>query len=140
MSIDTVNALTTLIKAKAWLGVAPAPDTTDDDEIERLIDSVSWQFNSFTKRRLLSRTLTEYYEGDGTNKFMSPEYPYLLARNGFVMKKTTAKTDKMLFIPKRFPREYIPNPIKNAAIKETAFWSKVMFVIGVSRCKDATLS
>jgi hypothetical protein len=75
MSIDAVNALTTLIKAKAWLGVAPAPDTTDDDEIEKLIDSVSWQYNSFTKRRLLARDLTEYYEGDGTPVFLSPEYP-----------------------------------------------------------------
>jgi len=75
MSIDTVNALTSLVAAKSWLSVAAAPDTTYDSEIESLIDSVSWQFNSYCKRRLLARDLTEYYEGDGSNKFMSPEFP-----------------------------------------------------------------
>ncbi len=74
MSIDTVNALTDLENAKVWLAVEPL-DVEFDTEIEKLIDSVSWQFNTFTKRRLLARALTEYYEGDGTTKFKAPEYP-----------------------------------------------------------------
>ena len=75
MAIDSANALTTLIEAKAWLAVKLAPDTTYDTVIEKLIDSVSWQFNSFTNRLLKGRTITGYYEGNGSNTFMAPEYP-----------------------------------------------------------------
>ena len=74
MSVDTVNSLTTLAEVKAWVQIETLT-TTWDTILEKFIDSVSWQFNSFTKRRLKARDLTEYYEGDGSCKFMSPEYP-----------------------------------------------------------------
>lgn len=75
MAIDTDNALTNLIEAKAWLAVKPAPDVTYDSEIEKLIDSVSWQFNSFTKRRLLARDITDLYSGENKPIIKMPEYP-----------------------------------------------------------------
>jgi len=74
MSVDTVNSLTTLAEVKTWVQIESIT-TTWDKILEKFIDSVSWQFNSFTKRRLKARDLTEYYEGNGTCKFMSPEYP-----------------------------------------------------------------
>lgn len=74
MAIDSVNALTTLVDAKVWLGVKPDV-TTDDAVIENFIDSVSWQFNSFTHRLLKAREITEYPEGDGKNKILLAQYP-----------------------------------------------------------------
>jgi len=72
MAIDTVNALTTLVDVKAWVGV----NTTDYDTIlENYIDSVSWQFNKFTDRLLKARDITDQYDGDGSTVMLLPEYP-----------------------------------------------------------------
>lgn len=72
MALDTDNALTTLDDVKTWCGV----NTTDYDTLlTDLINSVSWQFNSFTNRKLKARDITAQYDGDGTNTMVLPEYP-----------------------------------------------------------------
>ena len=74
MAIDATNALTTLAAAKVWVAIASAV-TTYDTLIELYIDAVCAQFNKYTKRQLKSRTLTEYYEGNGTPDLYTKEYP-----------------------------------------------------------------
>lgn len=72
MAIDTVNSLTTLADVKTWCGVT----VIDYDSIlEDLIDSVSWQFNSFCNRKIKARDITGYYDGDGSDTLVTPEYP-----------------------------------------------------------------
>jgi hypothetical protein len=71
-TIDTDNQLFTLAELKSFLNY---PDTSKDDELSRVVDAVSWFVNSFTGRKLLARDLTEYYDGDGTNKLYVDNYP-----------------------------------------------------------------
>ncbi|HFD04718.1 MAG TPA: hypothetical protein ENJ25_01075, partial [Firmicutes bacterium] len=72
MALDTDNALTTLDDAKTWCGVN---NTDYDTLLTDFINSVSWQFNSFTNRKLKARDITAQYDGDGSNVMVLPEYP-----------------------------------------------------------------
>jgi len=74
MAIDSANALTTLVATKVWVAIASGV-TTFDALIEIYIDAVCAQFNNYTKRLLKSRTLTEYYEGNGTPDLYVRQYP-----------------------------------------------------------------
>lgn len=74
VSLDTDNALTSLQTAKVYLGIDLAK-TANDIKITQFINSASWFCNSYTQRKLLSRTLTEYYSGDGTSELFTLNYP-----------------------------------------------------------------
>jgi uncharacterized phiE125 gp8 family phage protein len=72
MSLDTANALVTLAEAKEFLKIT---GTSEDTLIEGFINKASIWANDFTQRLLLSRALTEYYDGDGDNELMLKQYP-----------------------------------------------------------------
>lgn len=74
MALDTVNSLTTLAEVKTYLNISEDTDTYDTI-LEQLIDGVSWQFNSYTNRKLKARDLTEYYNGKGRAWIFTREYP-----------------------------------------------------------------
>lgn len=74
MALDTANALCTLANLKLYVGIASA-DTTFDSRNESYIDAASWFLNSKTKRKLLARDLTEYYDGDGGNILFAKQRP-----------------------------------------------------------------
>ena len=72
MALDTDNALTTLDDVKTWCGV----NTTEYDTLlTDYINAVSWQFNTYTNRKLKARDITAQYDGDGSNTMVLPEYP-----------------------------------------------------------------
>jgi uncharacterized phiE125 gp8 family phage protein len=72
MSLDTVNAIVSLAEAKAFLKITGAGD---DSIIESMINRASIWANDYTGRLLLSRTNTEYYDGDGTGTLILRQYP-----------------------------------------------------------------
>ena len=61
--MDTTNALTSLTHMMTQFGLP----FSEQEQIEQLIDSASWAANTYTNRLLKSRTLTEYYDGDGSS-------------------------------------------------------------------------
>ncbi len=71
-TLDTTNALVSKEDAKVHCKIN---STTFDDTIVRIINSVSVMFNNYTRRGLLSRTNTEYYDGDGGNVLFLDNYP-----------------------------------------------------------------
>jgi uncharacterized phiE125 gp8 family phage protein len=71
--MDTANALVTLNEVKEYLRVKNSSDY--DEIIEMLIDGVSHKCNSYTNRLLVSRELTEYYDGNGKNYLFLNQYP-----------------------------------------------------------------
>jgi hypothetical protein len=73
-TIDATNALTTIDAALEYLGVK----TTDENRIGKIkqcINGASWYCNSYTKRKLLTRANTDYYNGGGINTIMLNNYP-----------------------------------------------------------------
>jgi hypothetical protein len=73
-TIDTANALTTIDAALEYLGVK----TNDENRIGKIkqcINGASWYCNSYTKRQLLSRAHTDYYNGGGISMIMLNNYP-----------------------------------------------------------------
>lgn len=70
-SIDNENALVTLDEVKAFIGSTDS----EDDIVERLINAASWRANKEADRQLKRRTLTEYYNGDGSNLLLVRNYP-----------------------------------------------------------------
>lgn len=74
MATDTVNALCSLANAKMYIGMKD--DSTEfDTRIESYIDAASWYLNDATKRKLLARSLTEYYDGRGSDVLVTKERP-----------------------------------------------------------------
>lgn len=70
-----IQNLTTLIAAREWCGV-PVNTTTDDGLLARLIPAASRLVYGFLGRpSLLSRTLTERYNGPGGTRLMLREWP-----------------------------------------------------------------
>ncbi len=61
MALDTVNALTTLATLKPYLRIASA-DSTYDTVLEIFVDGLSHEFNRQTKRELVARDRTDYYD------------------------------------------------------------------------------
>ncbi len=72
MSLDTVNAIVSLAEAKAFLKITAA---SEDSILETMINRASIWANDYTGRLLLSRTNTEYYDGDGTDILILRQYP-----------------------------------------------------------------
>ena len=69
--LDTANALTALATVNTYAGIA----TGDDNTVERLINGASEMLNSLTNRKLLARSLTEYYTGDGSDTILLRQRP-----------------------------------------------------------------
>lgn len=73
-TIDSTNALVSEETALGYLGIS----TTDDDRVpmaKQCLNAASWFCNSYTKRKLLSRANTEYYNGGGSNTILLNNYP-----------------------------------------------------------------
>lgn len=73
-TIDSANALVDKDTAREFLGVKES-DAIRLPKIVQCINGASWYCNSYTKRKLLSRALTEYYNGGGVNTIMLNNYP-----------------------------------------------------------------
>jgi len=72
-AIDTDNQLVSVDDALSFIGIP-----SDDTRMEKLqfyINAASWYCNKHTRRKLKSRSLTEYYNGDGTNVLLMKNYP-----------------------------------------------------------------
>lgn len=69
--MDTTNSLTTLTHMMTQFGLP----LSEQEQIEELIDGASWAANSYTNRKLKSRTLTEYYDGDSSNRLVLNQRP-----------------------------------------------------------------
>jgi hypothetical protein len=72
--MDVVNRLVILDDVKDVIGIDQA-ESAHDEKLERMINAASWFCNNYTHRKLKSRALTEYYNGDGTNTLLTNEYP-----------------------------------------------------------------
>lgn len=70
--LDTTNALVSLEDAKDFLKIS---GESEDSIIESMINRASSWANSYTQRLLLSRTNTDYYDGDGTGTLILNQYP-----------------------------------------------------------------
>jgi hypothetical protein len=66
------NALVTLAKAKSFLGIT---NTSQDTEIERLINVASQSIERVCRRVLVNATHTEYHDGRRTNMLQPREWP-----------------------------------------------------------------
>lgn len=75
VSLDTTNALISVdADDLKYFGVA----VTDDEQIDKmrfLVNSFSAMFNRETRRLIKARSLTEYYDGDGTRVLFVDNYP-----------------------------------------------------------------
>lgn len=71
--LDSTNQLVELDDVLEFIGV----EDTDERiyKLERYINAASWFCNNYTHRKLKSRDLTEYYNGDGTNVLLMNNYP-----------------------------------------------------------------
>jgi len=69
--LDSTNALTALATVNTYAGIASG----DDNTVERLINGASLLLNSLTNRKLLARSLTEYYTGDGSSVILLKQRP-----------------------------------------------------------------
>ena len=76
ITLDTTNSLLggDLTLAKLYLGVDTS-DTSHDDVITQAVNAASWYCNTYTRRLLKSRELTEYYSGDGSDVLYVDNYP-----------------------------------------------------------------
>ncbi len=70
--LDTANALVSVDQAKEYLKIT---SEEEDGIVENLINRASAWANDFTKRLLLSRSLTEYYDGEGGTELLLTQYP-----------------------------------------------------------------
>jgi len=73
-SIDSTNALTDLDTVNAFLNTDMG-DAGQQRVLTSYINKASALCNLLTDRKLKSRSLTEYYSGDGTNSILTNEYP-----------------------------------------------------------------
>ena len=78
MALDTVNALTSKVNVEEFLGAAVGQDS---DFIINLINRVSWFINTYTNRKLLSRSLTEYYTVQSNRKITLKEFPVTIGES-----------------------------------------------------------
>lgn len=66
--------LTTLAKAKEWLGI-PVSQTTDDALLARLVTAASEYIQKWLSRSLASQSYTEKRNGNGKTMMMLRNYP-----------------------------------------------------------------
>jgi hypothetical protein len=64
--------LTTLPAVKQWLGLT---STSDDALLTRMISAYSQHLQQWISRDLLSASYVEYYDGNGGNRLITPNYP-----------------------------------------------------------------
>lgn len=67
-------SLTSLDLVKYFMGMT-GTDSESDDLLENLIDRVSTLFESYCDRNILSREYNEVYDGRGSNKLYTNQYP-----------------------------------------------------------------
>jgi len=72
MALDTANNVIVLSELKSWLGDT---GTANDTKYNDIINAVSHRFNLETNRKLKSRSLTEYRDGDGGTVMRTLEWP-----------------------------------------------------------------
>lgn len=72
VTLDTANALVELDQVKPFVNVS---GVGEDTILTFWINAASWFCNTHTRRELLSRAQTEYYNGDGTNTLLVNNYP-----------------------------------------------------------------
>jgi hypothetical protein len=73
-ALDTANILVDLETALGYLGV-PVTDGDRIPMVKQCINGASNYCNTHTGRKLLSRALTEYYDGRGENTILLNNYP-----------------------------------------------------------------
>lgn len=78
--MDTVNSLTTLTHMMTQFGLP----LSEQEQVEELIDSASWAANTYTNRLLKSRTLTEYYDGDGSDVLWLKQRPVISVTSVYI--------------------------------------------------------
>jgi len=72
MPLDTANALVTLNETRDFLKIS---EEVEDGVIENIINQSSEFANTYTRRKLKSRAVTEYYDGDGSDTLIFLNYP-----------------------------------------------------------------
>lgn len=72
MAVDAAISLASLDDVKEYLKI---PGDTEDAILERLVDQVSSWANLITGRHIKERTLTEYFDGDGSSELILGSYP-----------------------------------------------------------------
>lgn len=68
------QSLTSRSKAKVYLQLNQS-DVTYNEFIDDLIDGVSAGIEEYTARKFVSRSYTEYYDGDGTRVLLLRQFP-----------------------------------------------------------------
>lgn len=80
-------ALTTVARAKTFLGIS---GSGDDTLIERLVDAVTDFIEGFCDRRFLKTVYSnEVYDGNGSNKMLLKQYP-VVSGETFVLERRDA--------------------------------------------------
>ena len=74
-ALDTGENIITLVELKPYLGESTGASTAYDRRWNEIINTVSFQFNSYTNRLLKNRQITEYYDGDGSASLLTNQYP-----------------------------------------------------------------
>lgn len=73
-TVDTTIALVSLADQKEYLGIASGT-TSEDSILSFFINEISARCNSYTGRFILSKSYTEYYDGDGSEELFLKNYP-----------------------------------------------------------------
>lgn len=60
---------------RSWVGITDAGDTSQDAVLERIADAVSEFIERYTRRKFVTRAVTEYHDGDGSRKLFLKFYP-----------------------------------------------------------------
>ncbi len=71
-TVDTAIALTTLADQKEFLKIGGA---AEDSALSLLINEVSRIINTFTRRQLVKKSYTEFYDGDGSDELILKNVP-----------------------------------------------------------------
>jgi hypothetical protein len=74
MTYESTYFLTTLADMKEYLGIDSA-DTTADTTLLSIMTVMTYWMERYTGRKLKSRSNTEYYDGNGTDRVFLKNYP-----------------------------------------------------------------
>lgn len=135
-TIDTDNALTDQDTATAFLN-GDASDADQQKMITFYINKASSVCNLLTDRKLKSRSLTEYYSGDGTNTIFTNEYPITAITAVYddldrvYGSDTLIDSDDLAFLPDKLANRIVydggtfQNGIKNLKVEYTAGYTTI---------------
>ncbi len=101
MAWDTDNALVSLVEAKTFLKITA---TSENSVIEDFINRASIWANDYTGRRLKYRSLTDFYDGDGSNILSLNEYPIAFGVSSLLIDDYSVTSPDMII---DFPRGLI---------------------------------